>query len=68
MSACILCTLNSWPAVPAEMRAKLHFVVVVSALSFLIGIHAALPLVKHQQLIRNANKTESVDTDTHHAL
>lgn len=45
----------------AEIRAQLQF---VAALSFLMGIHAALPLAKHQQLIRNTTKVVSVDADT----
>lgn len=65
MSACVLCTLNCCPALAAGTRAQLYFVVMVSALSFLMGIHAVLPLVKHQQLITNTNKTVWVWTKTH---
>lgn len=66
VSACVLCTLNCCPAVAAERRAPLRVVVVVSALSFfLMGIHAVLPLVKHQRLIRNTNKAVWVWMQTH---
>lgn len=44
--------LDYSPTVLSEMHAQLNYVVVVCVLSFLMGIRAALLLVKNQQLIR----------------
>lgn len=71
INVCLLVFYVCWIVVLQRLQRweLLHFVVVVSALSFLMGIHAVLPLVKHQQLIRNTNKTVWVCLQTHtHAL